>query len=349
MDPTLILNRYAPAVSPGGAAQSGFTLKLEPLPHRRYREAMFRIAQLHLRRRDHGVGGGLLLSGPSGFGKSTIARAYCAGFSRVHEAERTRVPVLLVSVPSSPTVRSLAGAMLEALGRRNTYRATAQEKTAWLYELIAKCDVELVLLDEFQHLFYAPTIAAFRDLTDWLKNFLEVTKVGLVGCGLPVSELVVSGNEQLARRFSERLRLTPFSLDDVDDFTEFRGVLKAFGSSLPLPCEVPLHEANLARRFHVASFGLLDYVVKILEGAVAAASMAGLETLYLAAFAAGFRDRVWRDVPERLNPFHPESVLRKLDRPGEVFHLHTTQDPVGSPMARSMGLVPLRGGAHARK
>ena len=82
---------------------------------------------------------------------------------------------------------------------------------------------------------------------------------------------------------------------------------------------------------------------------VAVASMAGLETLDLAAFAAGFRDRVWRDVPERLNPFHPESVLRKLDRPGEVFHLHTTQDPVGSPMARSLGLVPPRGGAHARK
>lgn len=342
MDPVAILSRYAPGdrVHPGLSALPGhgFKLVLDPLPHRRYREAMHAMAELHLRRRKHGVGGGLLLTGPSGAGKSTMERAYLDSFPRVHETERTHIPVLLVSVPSSPTSRSLASAILEALGYKKAHRGTAQDMTARILELFIRCGVEMVLLDEFQHLFYAPSLNAFRDVTDWLKNFLEATKVGMVACGLPAAEAVVNSNEQLARRFSARIRVAPFAFDQAEDFQEFRGVLKALALHLPFPTETPLHESNLARRIHVGSYGLIDYVIKILEGAVSAASIAGLDTIDLQALAAGFRNRVWRDVPEHLNPFHPQSVLQPLDRSGEVFQLHTRQELVGSPIARKLGM-----------
>lgn len=339
MDPITLLSRYVPGdrVHPDLPGH-GFKLILDPLPHRRYREAMHAMAELHVRRRKHSIGGGLLLTGPSGAGKSTMVRAYLDSFPRVHETERTHIPVLLVSVPSSPTSRSLASAILEALGYKKAHRGTAPEMTARIHELFIRCGVEMVLLDEFQHLFYAPTLNAFRDVTDWLKNFLEATKVGMVACGLPAAEAVVNSNEQLARRFSARIRVAPFAFDQAEDFQEFRGVLKALGAYLPIPPETPLHESNLARRIHVGSYGLMDYVVKILEGAVSVAASAGLDSLDLQILAAGFRNRVWRDVPERLNPFHPESVLRSLDRPGEVFQLHTRQDLVGSPVARKLGM-----------
>lgn len=345
MDPLSIMSRYAPPE--GVVAESpsfGFKLIVEPIPHRRYRDAMFRIAELHLRYRKHGVGGGLLIMGPSGAGKSTMARTYHAYYPRQHQAERTHIPVLLVTVPPSPTSRSLAGAILEALGQKKVLRGTAPERTVVIHELFRKCGVEMVILDEAQHLLYTPQVRDFRDLTDWLKNFVEDAKVCIVASGLGSAEFVVNSNEQLRRRFSERIRIAPFALNDHEDFIEFRGILKAFESKLPLPAEVPLHEANLARRLHVASYGLLDYAVKTLEGAVFAATLAGLPSIDLAVLAAGFRDRVWRDVPDRLNPFHPESPLRPLDRPGEVFHLHNRQDPLGSPVARKLGMNLSRGG-----
>jgi hypothetical protein len=344
MDPISFMTRFAPT---NGIALDnagfGFKLNVEPVPHRRYKDAMFRIAELHLRRRKHGVGSGLLIMAPSGAGKSTLVENYCASFPRQIQGERTYIPVLLVTVPSSPTSRSLAGAILEALGFRKQHRGSAPEKTAIIYELLRKCGVEVVILDEAQHLFYPPTVVAFRDLTDWLKNFLEQSKVCMVACGLPAAEVVVNSNEQLRRRFSERILLTPFSLSDEEDFREFRGILKAFEGKLPLPVEMALYEANLARRLHVASYGLLDYVVKTLEGAVFSATSAGKGILDMASLASGFRERVWLKVPERLNPFFPESPLRSLDRPGEVFHLHTSQDPVGSPVARKLGLNLSRG------
>jgi len=345
MDPRSIMTQFAPSeVLVRDEAVTGFKLVADPIPHRRYKEAMFSIAELHLRRRKYGVGAGLLIKAASGAGKSTLGRAYHSSFPREAQAERTYIPVLLVSVPSSPTSRSLAGAILEALGLRKVHRGSAPEKTAVIRDLFTKCGVEMVILDEAQHLFYPPTVSAFRDLTDWLKNFLEDTKVCLIACGLPAVEMVVDSNEQLRRRFSERLHLTPFVIDDEDDFREFRGILKLFESQLPLPVETPLYEANLARRFHVASYGLLDYVVKTLEGAVSIAALAGRESLDLDTLAAGFRQRVWRDVPDRLNPFHPESPLRPMDRSGEVFHLHNRQDPVGSPVARKLGMNLSRGG-----
>lgn len=320
-----------------------FMFQIEPMAHRRYKSAMRAMEELHERRKHYGVGGGLLLTGPSGAGKSTMLRAFHSRFPRRHLSDRTQIPILMFSVPSSPTTRSLAGGMLEAMGQRNAHRGTAPEKTALLRDLFAKCDVQMVLIDEFQHLFYTPTLNAFRDVTDWLKNFLEDTKVGMVACGLPASEAVVSSNEQLARRFSARIRITPFDFDRGEDALEFRGMLKALEAHLPLRSETPLHESNMARRLYIASYGLLDYVIKILEGAAVIAASTGEEAIDLVDLEASFRDRVWRDVPERLNPFNPESILRPLDKPGEVFHLHTRHDFVGSPIARKLGMNLVRG------
>lgn len=339
MDPLLLMSRFAPDSGKlGGKDNLGFSIRIEPIAHRRYRDAMFRMAELHLRRRKHGTSAGLLIMAPSGAGKSTLVESYEASFPRQYEAERTYIPVLLVSVPPSPTSRSLAGAILEKLGASRLQGGSASERTAAVIDLVRKCGVEMLILNEAQHLFYPPTIVAFRDLTDWLKSLMEESGVCIVACGLPAAELVIDSNEQLHRRFSERISLSPFSLSDEGDFREFRGILKAFEMKLPLPVEVPLYEANMARRMHVASYGILDYVVKTLEGAVFSATLDRKDCIDLAALADGYRQRVWENVPERLNPFFSESLLRPLDRSGECFHKHLMLDPVGSPVARKLGL-----------
>jgi type II secretory pathway predicted ATPase ExeA len=343
MDTQILLERYAPGELLGQSALRGFKLVCNPLPHRRYKEAMYAIAELHQRRRNYGEGGGLLVIGLSGAGKSTILKSYLDNFPREHEAARTRVKVLAASVPSSPTASGVGDAIINAFGPRRPHHGSAGNKLELLINLFEKCGVEKLLLDEFHHLLYAPNLNHFREVMDWLKLLFDKTKASVIGAGLPEAELVADSNPQFRRRFSKRVRLLPFELDNEKDFQEFRAILKAFGRCLPLPCATPLHEANLARRFHVGSYGLLDYVVKTLEGAVSAAATAGIELLDLPTFSAGFRNTVWHDVPDRLNPFHPESPLRPLDRPGEVFHQYTIPDVVGSPVARKLGMNLTRG------
>ena len=339
MNPLEILTRYAenPASQEfADVSLAGFSLKKTLLPHRRFKEGLRRIASLHHYSQQNEVGGGLLMTGPSGFGKSTILEHYHELFPRMAESTRTRIPVLYVTTPASPTVKSMAEAILVALGDPMARRGSAEEKTFRIYQLLKACQVELLLIDEFQHFCYAHSIVEFRSIADWLKNVISLTGLGVILCGLPEAEMVIQSNEQLARRFSSKYAFTPFKQDLEDDFKEFRGILKAFEGAMPLAAEAPLYEANLARRFIIASNGLLDYVRKVLEGALAAAAETQRKTLDMDLYAAGFRNEVWSDVPDRLNPFHPTSPLRPLIRSGEPYYAGDKRHAIGSPLARRL-------------
>jgi len=339
MKPIDILIQYGESsatLDPADISMVGFSLKKMLFPHSRFKEALRRIARLHNYSQQNEVGGGLLITGPSGFGKTTILQHYLELFPRVVELNHTRIPVLYVTTPASPTVKSMAEAILVALGDPIARRGSAEEKTFRIYQLLQACQVELLMIDEFQHFCYAHSIVEFRSITDWLKNVISLTGMGVVLCGLPEAEMVIQSNEQLARRFSTKYALTPFDVAQEGEFKEFRGILKSFQAAIPLPTEEPLYEANLARRFLIASNGLLDYVRKILEGAVEVAGDAQRDSLDIDLYAAGFRKQVWSDVPDRLNPFYPKSPLRPLIRPGEPFHAGDKRHAIGSPLARRM-------------
>lgn len=313
---------------------AGFSLRKTLLPHDRFKKAISLIAELHHYRQHNKVGGGILICGPSGVGKSTLLDHYRESFPKVHDQQQTLIPVLYLETPSTPSVKNMAESILQALGDPFAHRGTAEEKTVRIYRLLEACKVELLLIDEFQHFIYAHSTVEFRRVSDWLKNIINHSGLAVVLVGLPEAEMVIQSNEQLARRFSAKHVLSAFDFNEESDFREFRGILKAFEQALPLPAEEPLYEANLARRFWVASNGLLDYVRKTLEGAVQVAGSAGHQSLDLGAYAAGFRKEIWKEAENRLNPFHPESPLRPLNRPGEPFYAAYQRHAIGSPLAR---------------
>lgn len=313
---------------------TSFSLRKTLLTHKRFTKVITHIAELHHHSQSNEIGGGLLITGPSGVGKTTILQHYLEHFPRIKEQQKTRIPVLNVVTPSSPTVKSFSESILLALGDPMARRGTAEEKTFRIFQLLKVCEVEILLIDESQHFYYAHSIVEFRRVTDWLKNMISISGLAVVMFGLEEAEIVAYSNEQLARRFSSRLHISPFTFSDEADFLEFRAALKGLQEVLPIPVEFPLYEANLARRFLVASGGLLDYVRKVLEGAVVVAGRAGLKQLDMQTYAAGFRTNVWPEVADRLNPFHPESPLRLLNRAGEPFCVGDTRNAIGSPLAR---------------
>lgn len=318
---------------------AGFSLRDQLFPHRRFSEATARIAELHHYGCRNKVSVGLSVSGPSGVGKTTILEHYQAQFPRYSDGNTTCIPVLTVGTPAGPTVKSLAQSILTALGDPGAHRGSAEEKTQRIYLFLERCRVQVIFLDEFHHFFFAETTRHFRQISDWLKGLMNTARVGLVLVGLPEGEEVVKANPQLWRRFSSRVLLSPFDIDDEQDLAEFRGLLRAFEAALPLPVEVPLHEANLARQFYFASDGRLDYVRKVLEGAISIANQAGLSCLDLPIYESSFRKHVWSEASDRLNPFHPASIQRRLNRAGEPFAAAGYASMIGSPVARRLGLA----------
>lgn len=308
------------AASASSKCHSTFTLRKQVIEHPKFTLAIREIARLHERGKALGVAEGLLLVAQTGSGKTTVLQYYESRFPRIETTRGTRIPVLRVDTPESPTVKTLAEAILFAMGDPAAAKGTASEKTNRIIHFFKECGVELLLIDEFQHFFDGHRTTESKRVSDWLKNLINKVGIPVILAGLPRSIAVVNANPQLRRRLGAPHYLQPFGFDNQDEQLEFRGVLNGIQTRLPVPC-IDLSEANMARRFYFASHGLLDYVVKIIDDAVSRACPDSGEPLTQQAFESAFKRTVWLDAPDHLNPFSKGATLRLLNRTLEPFDI----------------------------
>ncbi len=315
----LSLGRSDSAVSASSPkCLSIFTLQKQIMEHPKFTLAIREIARLHERGKEAGVAEGMLLVAQSGTGKSTALKFYEARFPRIETTRGTRIPVLRVVTPESPTVKTLAEAIFNAMSDSGSDKGTATAKTNRIIHFFKECGVELLFIDEFQHFYDGHRASETSRVSDWLKNLINMVGIPVILVGLPRSINVVTANPQLRRRFGAPHYMQPFGFDSYDDRLEFRGVLKSIQSCLPMPC-IDLSEANTAQRFYFASHGLLDYVVKIIDDAVSRACPDSCEPLTQESFEAAFKRTIWLHAPDNLNPFSQKATLRLLNRTREPF------------------------------
>jgi hypothetical protein len=199
-----------------------------------------------------------------------------------------------------------------------SHLGSAEQKTQRIYHFLKRCKVQFLLIDEFQHFFEHGRRNEVRRVTDWLKSLINNAAIPVALFGLPECEQVLQLNGQLARRFSSRYYLRPFGFESEEQILEFRGVLDAVEKLLPLP-SASLSSMDMAQRFYYATYGLIDYVCKVTDGAIQLAYQSQCKKLDVHLYAKAFEEEVWRDVPDGLNPFTANDELRPLIRPGEPF------------------------------
>lgn len=320
------------------AAVANFTLRKEVIEHPKFTAAIREIARIHHRGRSVGVAESLLLVAQTGSGKTTVLEYYNAKFARTVVAGITRIPVLLVETPESPSVKDLAEAILHALGDPAAAKGTTASKTQRIVLFFKECGVELLLLDEFQHFFDGSRVTESKRVSDWLKALINKVGVPVVLAGLPRAIQVVNLNPQLRRRFATPYYMEPFAFTTDPDRLEFRGVLNLLQTRLPNG-SIDISEANIARRFYFASHGLFDYVVKIIDDAASRGGTGPDGMLTMADYARAFKTVVWSAAPDQLNPFIPTATLRLLNQPLEPFDIwdDIAQYITRAPMRRHEG------------
>jgi hypothetical protein len=301
-----------------------YSIRDKTINHPAYNETVRRIATLHRRGRELRQGGGLLVTGHSGIGKSKVLCFYRDEFPKYDDSEGAVIPVLYVVTPAAPTVKNLAESILTAMGDPFSHKGTSEQKTSRIYLLLKKCRVELLMIDEFQHFADTNRRSESRAVTDWLKNLLSVAKIPVVLAGLPHSESVIRANPQLARRFSSRKYIRPFEYESIPSQQIFRGILKAIQKEFPIS-GIPLHDANVARRIFVATNGVIDYLCKLLDRAIHLAMTRPHRHITLEVLCQSYVDEIWLDCPPNLNPFTEDSLLRPLTGLGEPFESHREQ------------------------
>lgn len=295
------------------------TLPETPIPHRSYQTVLKRVAALHLRHLEGHKGGGMLVTGQSGSGKSFLGETYASMFPRAEGPDGTRVPVLYAEAPPHPTIASMPAVLLNALDAPAARGgSTEQKETDRLVHFLSELGTEMILLDEVNNLHDHAGRVVLSGVTDWIKSLGSRTDVPIVMFGLPRSTSVILRNMQLRRRFFGRMSLAPFSIDSEQSWREFRAVLKTLHRRTPVEA-FQYSQQLLARRFFYASSGLMDYLHKIINKAIEVAVRDG-GPISEATLAEAFATDVWDGCPDDQNPFltAPEN-LRLLTQPGEPF------------------------------
>jgi len=241
--------------------------------------------------------------GESGGGKTTIISYFAGLHPRIDHKSGVEIPVLLAKVPARPTVKSFAETLLYQLGDPLWGRGNTVSKSIRLRELLKRCGVRLLALDEFQHFVDARQAHIPNEVADWLKEQVEEAGLAIVVLGLQRCLEVLKQNEQLRRRFGATLRVGVFRWEDKGDRTTYRAFLQAVEEQLPEYLMPPLADLDMAFRMHYGSYGLIGYTMKIIRGAARIARSHPRRQITLRTLAQSFREHVWSERLSDLNPF----------------------------------------------
>lgn len=247
--------------------------------HPRYSKVMEKIEELHFYSNGSIEPDSLFLSGETGIGKSTALKEYRDRFSRYINEGYTIVPVLYNKIPVGATPKSVASSLLMSLGDPAYDKGTETSQTARLLHFIDKCKVELIIIDEFQHLIDRETKNVLKKASEWVKSFCDDAGVPIILCGMTESEKIFAVNDQLDRRFPEKVSMFSFKYSSREEQIEFRAFLKNIDEQLPFYNKSYLADKKKADKMFYATNGVPFYVNKILREATTLAAKSGHDSI----------------------------------------------------------------------
>jgi len=255
------------------------------------------------------------LLGASGVGKTSVVEHYAKLHPPYETETETRRPVLKVTLQPDARPKGIAADLLLALGDPAWSSGTVQTLTNRAVKLLARCGVELIVFDEFHHLFDMERSRVMTKAAQWLKVLIVNTRIPVVVCGMPEAEHVLRA-EHTERRFKERLTLRCFTWRTSAGRAEFCGMLKRLDGALPLAESSGLAEPESAGRFYVACRGIPDYLMTLVRGGTAEALQRGSERIEPADLARVFERRLaqQRVLADQANPFIGQWESSALDR-----------------------------------
>lgn len=214
----------------------------------------------------------MLITAPSGTGKSTLFDYYVSLHDKlIYQESSTKRVILWDEIPSPTSISTVTEALLSKLGDPFPTRGTVGNKNHRLVNLIKDCKIELILLDEFQHFVHTENKKINFEVADWFKSLVNKTRVPVILFGLEESKLVLNANEQLNSRFKVKYHLYPFNFNEDRNVQEFRRLLDEISSQLPFDNQPTLAQNNMPDKLMYSSNGLMRPLMSIIREAASIA------------------------------------------------------------------------------
>ncbi|MGI0502115.1 TniB family NTP-binding protein [Burkholderia sp. ZZQ-2] len=261
----------------------------------------------------------LAIYGETGCGKTTVCKVVEGENQRYSEPHRDVVPVLYASIPALATISSVAECLLTKIGDPAPSKGTNSSKTERLIGLIQACSVDLVILDELQHVHDRGQSPTIYKVGDWIKNFADRIAKPVVLVGIRRAEILVATNGQLRRRFSAALPMDPMTFDSERGIQEFMALVSTLFDALPVQCALQPSSYQALERLYYATDGRIGYLVSLFQRALMLAFRSDSKIVSEAILEQAFVEQIWEAGYGQLNPFNKDFCLRRLDRRLEPF------------------------------
>ncbi|MGK4661038.1 TniB family NTP-binding protein [Pseudomonas aeruginosa] len=146
----------------------------------------------------------LLLVGPTNNGKSMIVEKFRRAHPVGTDADQEHIPVLVVQMPSEPSVIRFYVALLAAMGAPLRPRPRLPEMEQLALALLRMVGVRMLVIDELHNVLAGNSVnrREFLNLLRFLGNELRIP---LVGVGTREAYLAIRSDDQLENRFEPML------------------------------------------------------------------------------------------------------------------------------------------------
>jgi Bacterial TniB protein len=214
----------------------------------------------------------LLLIGPTNNGKSMIVEKFRRAHPPISHEDREEIPVLVVQMPSEPSVTRFYTALLAALGAPMRTRYRIAELEQLVLRLLRAAGVRTLVIDELHNVLggRADTRREFLNLLRYLGNELRIP---LVGVGIRDAYLAIRADDQLENRFA------PLTLPRWEPDADACSLLASFAASFPLRRPSPIVTEEMAAYLLTRSEGTIGELVHLLTDAAIAAIESGEEAI----------------------------------------------------------------------
>lgn len=205
----------------------------------------------------------LLICGESGVGKSTMVKWLIRALKPTRNEHGVKRPAIYVELPTAPTAIGVFEAMLAALGDPTPTTGTRSGKKLRLLKMLREQEVNLLVLDDLQHVFDRQSERILFDASDAIKEVLILYPMSVLCAGLADAERVVKSNEQLSRRHMSTLHIRRFDWKNKKSRGEFIAVLKIFRDSMKEFDMPDFEHKSMALRVFLATGGIMDFIFKL--------------------------------------------------------------------------------------
>jgi len=212
----------------------------------------------------------MMLLGESGAGKSTIVNTYRKAYPDVELEDRTQRPVIYTSLQPRVTVNDILAGLLEACADPEPDKGTSRSLLKRLYGLTKSLGVQLIIIDEIQHVLPEHTHRRTQEAADTIKSITDRTGIPFILTGLPHGNRLLADSikgmhseDQLARRFNASVEIGYPALGSK----AWKNLMGGYQTAVGVPF-IELNSEEMLKRFHLATSGLHGFIANLLEHAL---------------------------------------------------------------------------------